>query len=42
MCYARSTYAAEGEHFSIAERMANVYSHFGNQYGGFSEKKELI
>ena len=27
----------EGEHSSIAGEKENLYNHFGNQYGGFSE-----
>jgi hypothetical protein len=27
----------QGEHFSIAGGCANLYNHFGNQCGGFSE-----
>jgi len=27
---------------STADGSANLYSHFGNQYGGFSENLELI
>ncbi|KAL6041517.1 hypothetical protein STEG23_029405, partial [Scotinomys teguina] len=27
----------QGEHFSTADGIANLYSHFGNQYGSFSE-----
>jgi hypothetical protein len=36
-----TTYAGEdmeqGEHSSIASRNANLYNHFKNQLGGFSE-----
>jgi hypothetical protein len=28
------------EHFFIAGRSANLYNHFGNQFGVFSEKWE--
>jgi hypothetical protein len=27
----------QGEHFSITAGSANLYNHFGNQFGGFSE-----
>jgi hypothetical protein len=27
----------QGDHFSIAGETANLYSHSGNQFGGFSE-----
>ena len=30
------------EHPSISGGYANLYSYFGNQYGGFSENWELI
>ena len=30
----------QGEHSSIAGGNANLYNHFGNQYGGFSENWE--
>ena len=31
-----------GEHSSIAGVNENPYSHFGNQYGNFSENLELV
>jgi hypothetical protein len=27
----------QGEHFAIAGRSANLYNHFGNKFGSFSE-----
>ena len=30
----------KGEHSSIAGGSANLYNHFGNQFGGFSENWE--
>ena len=30
----------QGEHSSIAGGSANLYNHFGNQFGGFSENWE--
>jgi len=32
----------EGEHSSIAGMNVNLHSHFGNQYGGFSENWKLF
>jgi hypothetical protein len=32
----------QGERSSIAGGSANLYKHFGNQYGSFSENWELI
>ena len=32
----------QGEHSSVAGGSANLYSYFGNQYGYFSENRELI
>ena len=32
----------QGEHSSIAGESANLYSHYGNQYGSSSENWELI
>ena len=30
----------QGEHFFIAGRSTNLYNHFGNQFGSFSENWE--
>jgi hypothetical protein len=30
----------QGEHFSIAGWIANLYNHFGNQFGNISKKWE--
>jgi hypothetical protein len=32
----------QGEHSSIAGGCANLYIHFGNQYGSFSENWDLM
>jgi hypothetical protein len=32
----------QGEHSSIAGGNANLYNHYGNQYGGFSERWKYI
>ncbi|EGW08660.1 hypothetical protein I79_010246 [Cricetulus griseus] len=41
-----TVYAGEdvekGEHFSTAGGSANLYSHFGNQYGDSSRKWESV
>ena len=42
----RTTYTEEdvelGEHSSTADGSGNLYSHFGNQYGSFSENWESV
>ena len=42
----RTSYVKEdvelGEHSSTAGGSGNLYSHFGNQYGGFSEDWESV
>ena len=35
-------YMEQGEHFPTADGSANLHSHYGNQYGGYSEKWKLI